>query len=495
MIKKYEYIIIGLIVFLISLNETTLASQFKIVQSNNGEFVVVVDHQFHIDYGLQYPLTYEFSVSDGYDSLKVFKKGYFSDQWEIIPIKNQIDFFNGEESVRLDTNNNKAYLSVSLFSNSDSLFIRIVDQLNIPVQAEYLGISEYYDNRKAVVTATIDDIAYWFNPHFINGAVQFQNRKIWVNLGIISDACDENNTWQDVQDLLDDGYAEASAHSQTHPYIPYGANLEYEVSGCFSSIKNNLDLPPLYKSGETEYVYSWLCPYGQHDNQVDSLLGVDKILVNRLYEPPYFYGFADWDSTFGLFEPLLVSREMGLTDWPSYATTNLDTLNSQFDDAYALNGIYHLVMHPQTVDWNGNYAQQHLDYISMRNDVWYASLGHLYLYRLMYLNQPEVVVSVDENQIAGTTPKEYQLFQNYPNPFNPSTKISWQAPASGWQSLKVYDVLGNEVTTLVNEYRAAGSYEIEFNPTSSIKHPASGIYFYRLQAGSFFETKKMLLIK
>ena len=66
---------------------------------------------------------------------------------------------------------------------------------------------------------------------------------------------------------------------------------------------------------------------------------------------------------------------------------------------------------------------------------------------------------------------------------------------NGNVTLKIYDVLGNEVATLVNEYKPAGSYEVEFNPGSSIKHPASGIYFYRLQAGSFVETKKMILLK
>lgn len=85
-------------------------------------------------------------------------------------------------------------------------------------------------------------------------------------------------------------------------------------------------------------------------------------------------------------------------------------------------------------------------------------------------------------------PKEFLLQQNYPNPFNPSTKISWQSPVSGWQTLKVYDVLGNEVATLVNEYKSAGSYEIEFNPSSSV-------YFYRLKAGDYVETKKMILLK
>jgi hypothetical protein len=94
-----------------------------------------------------------------------------------------------------------------------------------------------------------------------------------------------------------------------------------------------------------------------------------------------------------------------------------------------------------------------------------------------------------------TVPDKFLLNQNYPNPFNPSTKINWQSPVGSWQTLKVYDVLGNEITTLVNEYKPAGNYEVEFN-TSTIKHrPSSGIYFYQLKASSFVETKKMILMK
>jgi len=102
----------------------------------------------------------------------------------------------------------------------------------------------------------------------------------------------------------------------------------------------------------------------------------------------------------------------------------------------------------------------------------------------------------------------FQLNQNHPNPFNPSTKISWQSPVGSHQTLKIYDVLGNEVATLVNEYRNAGNYEIDFNPASpigagSIKNLASGIYFYQLRIGDpssgsgqgFVETKKMILLK
>jgi len=98
-------------------------------------------------------------------------------------------------------------------------------------------------------------------------------------------------------------------------------------------------------------------------------------------------------------------------------------------------------------------------------------------------------------------PDNYRLFQNYPNPFNPSTKISWQVPAGSWQTLKIYDVLGNEVATLVDEYKPAGTYEVEFNISSisgnvSAKGGyASGVYFYQLRTDGFIETKKMILLK
>ncbi|MFZ1279412.1 MAG: T9SS type A sorting domain-containing protein [Ignavibacteriaceae bacterium] len=92
-------------------------------------------------------------------------------------------------------------------------------------------------------------------------------------------------------------------------------------------------------------------------------------------------------------------------------------------------------------------------------------------------------------------PTEYKLEQNYPNPFNPSTIISYQLQKAGNVTLKVFDVLGREVATLVDEYRNAGSYEVEFNASSINHHPASGIYFYQLKAGEFVETKKMLLLK
>lgn len=91
------------------------------------------------------------------------------------------------------------------------------------------------------------------------------------------------------------------------------------------------------------------------------------------------------------------------------------------------------------------------------------------------------------------TPQEFRLAQNYPNPFNPSTVINYQLPVDGNVTLKIYDMLGNEVATLVNQYQKAGSY----NYTFSILHYtlSSGVYYYRLQSGNFVETKKFMLMK
>ncbi len=104
------------------------------------------------------------------------------------------------------------------------------------------------------------------------------------------------------------------------------------------------------------------------------------------------------------------------------------------------------------------------------------------------------VTSVD-NQMLNTVPENFDLMQNYPNPFNPSTKISWQSPTDGNQTLKIYDVLGNEVATLIDEFKNAGSYEIEFNSLTVGRNLASGVYYYQLKVNELVSTKKMVLIK
>ncbi len=92
---------------------------------------------------------------------------------------------------------------------------------------------------------------------------------------------------------------------------------------------------------------------------------------------------------------------------------------------------------------------------------------------------------------------EFNLEQNFPNPFNPSTKIRYVVATNSHTSLKIYDMLGREVATLVNEIKSPGMYTATFNASNSLNgiSLASGIYFYQLKAGSFIQTKKMILTK
>lgn len=108
---------------------------------------------------------------------------------------------------------------------------------------------------------------------------------------------------------------------------------------------------------------------------------------------------------------------------------------------------------------------------------------------LLLKNSNYGITEIKENNLA--LPEDYYLSQNYPNPFNPSTTIKYSIAAAGIVTLKIFDILGREVSTLVNEEKPAGIYEVNFNAASL----ASGVYFYQLKAGSFVQTMKMLLIK
>ena len=98
-------------------------------------------------------------------------------------------------------------------------------------------------------------------------------------------------------------------------------------------------------------------------------------------------------------------------------------------------------------------------------------------------------VSVDDEALQ---PLTFSLEQNYPNPFNPGTTISWQTPAAGWQTIILYNSLGEEVDVIVNEFLEAGFHSKLYILNSALP---SGVYFYQLRAGNFMETKKMLLMK
>jgi hypothetical protein len=101
----------------------------------------------------------------------------------------------------------------------------------------------------------------------------------------------------------------------------------------------------------------------------------------------------------------------------------------------------------------------------------------------------DTVTGVKDEKVESV--KNYQLYQNYPNPFNPSTTIKYQLPKSGFITLKVYDLLGREVSTLVNEYKKSGSYNVNYDASKLV----SGIYIYQIKLNNFISSKKMILLK
>lgn len=103
----------------------------------------------------------------------------------------------------------------------------------------------------------------------------------------------------------------------------------------------------------------------------------------------------------------------------------------------------------------------------------------------------QLIITDVEGEPESNLPTEYKLEQNYPNPFNPSTIIKYDIPKESFVTLKIYDILGREIKTLVNEDKPAGRYSVTFNAGNL----ASGTYIYRILAGSFIQTKKLALLK
>ena len=119
-----------------------------------------------------------------------------------------------------------------------------------------------------------------------------------------------------------------------------------------------------------------------------------------------------------------------------------------------------------------------------------SAVAGTYNYRLKQFDR-DGNFEYSANVEAAIAPKTAMLEQNYPNPFNPTTVISYQLPVNSVVALKIYDVLGREVETLVAGMQSAGDHHVTFNGAAL----PSGVYFYRLQAGSFTGTKKLLLLK
>ncbi len=452
------------------------------------EFIITIDNQTHIDYGLSYPLTYKFNIPQD-NNLKVYHKFKSDQEWSLLVEKTSEDFFNGIEAARFEYDDNAAYVSIAFSNVSDTIFIKFTDAGDNVLSSSFSEICKYYDNRKAVVTVTADDWAGWNHQNFIETCQNFRDFNLWISCAVITDIYDPM-VWADMQEQLDLGLVEVVSHSRTHPYVPYN-DIESEVLGSKQDLIENLELPSLNRYGIREYVYAWIAPYGEYNEDIDTLVSYGNYLISRLF---YWNDnhFSDWDNILNKFFPVGGSIEVGSSSY--WGSTDIIELNNTFDAVFSDNGIYHLMTHPNILEWDQDFTWDHLEHISNRKDVWYVGFGHLYLYRFLSNSNQGVNLSTQTGEpITGS---RFLLSDNYPNPFNPNTGFQYNIPYNTFVKIKVYDILGNLVKNLVNEKQISGTKLVNWNATNNQGEVVSaGIYLYALETKHFRITKKMMLLK
>jgi len=189
-----------------------------------------------------------------------------------------------------------------------------------------------------------------------------------------------------------------------------------------------------------------------------------------------------------LSDPTIIGNEYSISFYDKSFTpynTNvveigLSTLSEAFGTSIYTSPIPDTFWTQRTVTFTANITAGFVTVKVVPGSYGWTHVDNFVLTNTTSVNQQNIEVSLD-----------YNIDQNYPNPFNPSTVISYQLPVSSEVTLEVFDVLGNEVATLVNEYKVAGRYEVEFNAATL----PSGVYFYQLKAEEFITTKKMILLK
>ena len=152
-----------------------------------------------------------------------------------------------------------------------------------------------------------------------------------------------------------------------------------------------------------------------------------------------------------------------------------------------------MITHPNILEWDQDFTWDHLEYISNRKDIWYVGFGHLYLYRFLSNSDQGVSLNTKDSHLNSSV---FELHQNYPNPFNPSTIIRYDLFNDSHVTLEVYDLLGNRIKLLVNEFQRSGIKELQWDSTNNLgQRVSAGIYFYKITIPHGTETQKMILLK
>ena len=177
--------------------------------------------------------------------------------------------------------------------------------------------------------------------------------------------------------------------------------------------------------------------------------------------------------------PVSFSREMcEAYNRNGIAVVQVESISDSMLDFYLSNGVKHL----------------YTEYPNGSHMIWAESYDYPKLFPWVFSQSRSTSIKVQE--IKMSLQKSFNLNQNYPNPFNPSTAIKFYIPNNSYVSIKIYGVLGGEVTTLINEQVVAGYHTVHWNGKDKYgREVSSGVYFYQIRSGSFVQTKKMLLLK
>ncbi len=268
----------------------------------------------------------------------------------------------------------------------------------------------------------------------------------------------------------------------------YATGINYNKTGFNRSELDSdytVSFPPQAGYPQIELPYDWDIIFndmdtnsaGMYINPMDTIITTYGTQI-RVIVPFYLFDKTYQEKAIAFAS--IFSKIQNLSPWkPSYAIILQPHNATGAESSYQINFNFHSGVLP------GKGDTLHI--------VTYKTITSEDVFRFA-VDSNNVITGVKINKI----PKDYRLFQNYPNPFNPTTKIKYSIPKTGYVTIKVYDILGKEVTTLVNEEKTAGKYIVNFNGDNL----ASGIYFYQLratpisgQAENFISTKKMLLLK
>lgn len=367
------------------------------------------------------------------------------------------------------------------FNQPRSLFLRInaVDSAAVPnvsVQSKTYGIRMKNDGKKILIVDGFNRFGgsgSWANPfhdfvtyhseafdysyescsnsEIINGS--FNLNDYHAILWILGDESTANETFSSVEQIKVAQYLEAGGK-----LFVSGSEIAWDLEGASSATAT-----------DTEFLRNYLkAKFIADASNIYTVFGVDSTDFAGTF---FTYGVPSLGSPYQEDYPDVIDTVGGSIPILSYGNVSTAAIayTGSFNNSTNTGQLVYLGFPFETIIGKDK-----------REDL----MGKVMSY--FGLDQPVNVE--DEIQFI---PGKLELTQNYPNPFNPSTKINWNLPAESFVTLKVYNILGKEVATLVNEYRQAGKYEFLFDAS---KLP-SGVYIYRIQAGSFMESKKMILLK